>query len=96
MRSFKKKIQAVVKNGIDPVLEGISNFNNENESVELLARERSKECSKCKYFVDEPIEFMRVTDNRIPELTNKMCGECFCTLSYKIRQSSIKCKRWQE
>lgn len=96
MQSFKKKIQSVVKHGIDPVLEGIKNFNNEDESVESLAKERLKECLKCPYFKTEPIDFMKVTDTRIPELTDKICGECFCTLSYKIRQSSIKCKRWQE
>lgn len=96
MQSFKKKIKSVVKNGIDPVLEGINNFNNENIAVEKLAKDRLKVCKKCPSFTDEPIDFFRVSDNRIPQLSNKMCGECFCTLSYKLRQSSIKCKLWQE
>lgn len=96
MRSFKKKIQSVLKNGVDPVMEGIHNFKNENKCVEKLAKERLKTCLKCPYYVNEPIDFLKVKDNRMPELTNKMCGECFCTLSYKLRQSTIKCERWQE
>jgi hypothetical protein len=96
MQSFKKKIKSVLKNGIDPVLEGINNFKNENKAVEVLTKERLKECLKCPNFIDEPIDFLKVKDKRIPELTDKMCGDCFCTLSYKLRQSTIKCKLWQE
>lgn len=96
MQSFKKKIQSIVKHGIDPVSEGIHNFKHENKGVEKLAKERLNTCMGCPYFKTEPVEFFRVSDDRIPELTDKMCGECFCTLSYKLRQSTIKCKRWQE
>ena len=101
MQSFKKKYQSVkgkastiIEDGIEPFFEGKFNFENENLDIELLASERKEICLTCNDYEDEPIESCRVTDKNIPELTNKMCGECFCTLSYKLRQSITKCDKW--
>jgi len=96
MQSFKKKIKTLLKNGIDPVIEGIYNFNNLDLDIDFLAIDRSKECIFCDMFVDEPIDFLKVTDKNIPELSGKMCDECGCTLSYKLRQSISKCEKWQD
>lgn len=94
MRSFKKKIVSLVKNGIEPLNTGYNNFKHPNIDVEILANERKETCVKCPMFVDEPIEFLKVIDNAIPELSNKMCDLCACTLSYKLRQSNNKCDKW--
>ena len=96
MQSFKKKIVSLAKNGIDPLIDGVTNFNNPNKEVELLANERKEVCVKCPMFVDEPIPFLSVQDDRIKELSNKICDECGCTLSYKLRQSKTKCDKWKE
>lgn len=96
MQSFKKKIKSIVKNGLEPLQDGIYNFNNTDLNIESLAKERLKECKDCHLFEDEPIDFLRVIDKKIPELSNKMCDECGCTLSYKLRQSKIKCKKWKD
>lgn len=96
MRSFKKKIVSLVNNGLAPLDEGLNNFNNTNVDVELLANERKEVCIKCPMFVDEPISFLQVKDKRISELSNKMCDECGCTLSYKLRQSKTICNKWQK
>lgn len=96
MQSFKKKIVSLLEHGTDPLIEGMHNFKHPNIDIELLAKERSDECIKCKLNVLEPIDFLRVNDTRIPELTNRMCDECGCTLSYKLRQSQTKCTKWQE
>lgn len=96
MQSFKKKIVSLVKNGISPLEEGVRNFNTIDMDVELLAKERTGVCVDCIFFVDEPISFLKVKDKNIPELTDKMCDDCGCTLSYKIRQSLIKCDKWLE
>lgn len=95
MQSFKKKIVSLVKNGIEPIEEGINNFNHPNIDVELLAKERKETCVVCSMFVDEPISFLRVKDKAIPELSNKMCYSCGCTVSYKLRQSLDKCDKWE-
>lgn len=96
MQSFKKKIVSLLSNGLDPLEIGIRNFKNIDIDIELLAIDRTKECLMCDDFVDEPIDFLKVEDKNIPELSNKMCDECGCTLSYKLRQSKTKCKKWVE
>lgn len=96
MQSFKKKIVSLISNGIEPLEFGMHNFKHHDLDVELLAKERSDECEKCEMNVEEPIPFLRVEDKNIPELSNKMCDECGCTLSYKLRQSITKCKKWSE
>ncbi len=93
MRSFKKKIVTLISNGIDPYIEGRLNFENPSEEIESIAKERLKYCN-C--LVEEPIEFLRVEDKRIPELSNMMCDICGCTASYKFRQSIKKCEKWQK
>jgi hypothetical protein len=103
MQSFNKKLLSAkgkafsfADKGITPLLEGKFNFENIDKEVELLANERKKICILCNYYEDEPIDFFKVNDERINELTSKMCGECFCTLSYKLRQSKKKCNKWIE
>lgn len=96
MQSFKKKINTLLNVGIDPYKEGKRNFDNPIIEVEELAKLRLFDCINCPKFVDEPIDFLRVVDERIPELSNKMCDGCGCTLSYKLRQSIEKCELWKE
>lgn len=95
MRSLKKKLLSLAKHGIDPISEGINNFVHQNIDVELLAKERKDICLKCPMYVEEPISFLRIEDKSIPELSNKMCDICGCTLSYKLRQSKDICNKWQ-
>jgi len=96
MQSFKKKIVSLVSNGIEPLEEGLYNFKHPNINVERLAEDRKNTCVGCEFYIEEPIKFLRVQDKIIPELSNKMCNDCGCTLSYKLRQSIIKCNKWQE
>lgn len=95
MRSFKKKIVSLVSNGLEPLEEGINNFNHQNIDVELLAKERKEICIGCPMYKTEPIPFLRVKDKSIPELSDKFCDECGCTLSYKLRQSKTICNKWK-
>lgn len=96
MRSFKKKITTLLNVGIDPYKEGKGNFDNPVIEVEELAKQRLLDCINCPNFVEEPIDFLRVKDKTIKELSNKMCDLCGCTLPYKIRQSIEKCELWKE
>lgn len=103
MQSFKKKVSSatgksltLLEDGIEPFLEGKFNFENTNIDIELLAIERKNICLGCEFFENEPLESCQIKDKNIPELTNKMCGDCFCILSYKLRQSKTKCIKWLE
>lgn len=83
-----------VKN-INKVMEGKYYLENPNEEVEAIAKERAEVCFDCEHFKDEPIEWLKVTDKNIPELSGKFCGDCFCVLSYKTRFLKEKCDKWQ-
>jgi len=96
MQSFRKKISTLIHEGLDPIQEGVHNFNNESSLVEILANKRAKKCIKCPYFVDEPINFLAIKDDRILSISKKMCDECGCALPYKLRQSKSKCVKWIE
>lgn len=96
MQSFKKKIVSLIEHGTDGLEEGMRNFKKPIPEVETLAESRKNTCVGCPFFINEPISFLRVTDERIPELSNTMCNECGCTLSYKLRQSINKCSKWQK
>lgn len=96
MRNFKKKITTLLNVGIDPYMEGKGNFDNPVIEVEELAKKRLFDCINCPNFVEEPIDFLRVKDEIIKELSNKMCDLCGCTLPYKLRQSIEKCELWKE
>ena len=75
--------------------EGVKNFNNPTPEIEALAKKRLDECKGCEFFVKEPISFLRVEDKRLPEASGMMCGECGCSLPYKLRQSISKCSKWE-
>lgn len=95
MGSLSKKIKSLINNGLDPVEEGMFHFDHPDEAIEVLAKERLETCKVCAEFVEEPISFFRIEDQRLPEASCKMCDECGCTISYKIRQTKTKCDKWQ-
>ena len=96
IKSIIKKACSVIKNGIEPIEEGMRNFNNPCKEAERLARQRIATCTQCPHYKIEPVSFLRVEDERIPQAGSRYCSDCGCTLSYKIRQSQTICKQWQE
>jgi len=90
--SIFKKIKSVLKDGVEPIDEGMANF--QNESMESAASERAKVCAGCESRVKEPISMFRVEDKKIPLLSERMCDECGCPLSYLLRQNIKICKKW--
>lgn len=94
LQSVLKKSKSIYEKGLEPFEVGKNNFEQPILCVEKKAEDRLEICKKCVNFVEEPIEFFRVEDKNIPELSNKMCNECGCTLSYKIRQDLKICKLW--
>jgi len=96
MGSIFKKTKSLLKHGIKPIEQGLKNYNTPIIEIESLAIKRSKECIECENFVDEPIDFMAVKDDRIPELSGKMCDECGCESPYLLRQNIKICKYWNK
>lgn len=95
--SLKKQEDIDLIRDTKAVAIGIKNFNFLNEKTENLAMERLEaNCKFCNFNILEPIEELRVTDTRIPDLTNRTCGDCGCVLSYKLRQSVKKCSKWEQ
>lgn len=94
--SAKGKMLTLLETGVEPLFEGRLNFENTNNDIELLAIKRATVCLGCEFYEDEPLESFKITGEKIPELSGKMCGDCFCILSYKLRQSKTKCDKWLE
>lgn len=82
--------------GLKPYKEGKFNFENPTEKMEKLAQQRLEICKGCEFFKDEVVDFLKVEDKHTPEASGKYCGDCFCIISYKIRQTKELCAKWQE
>lgn len=112
MKSLIKKASSIIKKGVTIIGDGMEpydvgkyNFENPIFCAEIKAEKRAEICSGCRYFKEEPIEYLvidgekiyfRIEDKNIPLLSHKSCGKCGCVLPYKTRQSIKECKRWQK
>ena len=93
INSLSKKIKSLSK-GVDPMIEGMMNYDKNIPEIEDRAMKRLESCSEC--LIDEPIKSFRIEDKRIPELSNKMCEDCGCAAPYLFRQDVKKCEKWLE
>lgn len=79
------------------IIKGVWFFLKPKLAVEDKAKKRFENyCRRCPFFQDEVYESEKVEDERIPELSGKMCSDCGCTLSFKTRQNVKKCKKWKD
>ena len=85
--SIKKKLQNLSLQGL---AEGLKN--KITGDMEDIAKQRAEICRLCPRSVVEPIEELRVKDDKIPSITNKMCDLCGCALPYLLRQTKKDCK----
>jgi len=67
---------------------------NPTTQTENLAKKRLEICKNCPDFQIEPIPFLRIKDENIPELSEKYCKKCGCALPYKTRQNLQTCPKW--
>lgn len=93
MRKLKTIIKQGVKQTADAFQEGYNNYNNPTSEIEQEAIRRANICKDC--LVDEPISFLKVKDERIPKLNNKIFECCGCSAAYKARQNVTKCDKWE-
>ena len=95
IKSAIGKAKTLSNVGLEPFEVGKYNFENPTKESEELAIKRAVICIGCDLMKIEPIESFRIEDTRIPELSNMMCGDCFCELSLKTRQSITICDNWK-
>lgn len=93
-----KKLTSIAKKAINLNLKAY-NEGKRNFKAGLLqkeAEERAKICLGCFNCEEEPIEELRVQDFSIPDISNKMCERCGCSIALKIRQNLQGCplKKW--
>lgn len=96
MGSVFKKIKSIAKNGIEPISRGKTNYTLNIPPTEQKAIKRAEICRTCVNFVEEPIDFLTIQDERITHLSGKMCGDCGCALPYLLRQDIKICKYWND
>lgn len=85
--SISKKLKSM---NIGGVFDGFTN--KVTGRMEEAARQRSAICMGCPEMVDEPIAELAIVDNKIPDISGKMCNVCGCALPYLLRQNKKKCK----
>lgn len=95
-KALKSLLQKAKNLNPTALYDGVTNFNNPTEEIEELASIRSATCVTCPNYQDEEIKLLQVTDNNIPQLSNKKCNKCGCILSYKLRQLTDKCEFWKD
>lgn len=95
LTSLVGKVRTIKQDGMEPMLQGLKNFQEPTPEIEALAKQRAAVCAGCDFRDDEPIETLQVTDKANPQLSDKMCGDCFCTLPYLVRQNIKPCHKWK-
>ena len=94
MGSISKKIKSLASNGLKPLEEGMRNYLLNNPIIEDKARKRYELSKNC--IVKEPVDFLRIKDKRIPELSEMMAEDCGCAAPFFYRQDIYKLKEWDE
>lgn len=94
--SIKGKIATINKSGIKPILEGLKNKMIPNTKIEIEAHRRAKICIGCLQMIEEPVDYLKIKDKKIPKVSEMMCNDCWCSIPLKIRQNKTLCKKWKD
>jgi len=65
--------KTIAKNGFSAVQMGKFALENPTIQTENVAQKRLEICKNCPDFQTEPIPFLRIKDEKIPELSEKYC-----------------------
>ncbi len=91
-KGLSKKLNSLIfgKGSIDGYIEGVYFYENRNEIIEKLKNERAEICDSCDFIEFDDYEPIEDEDIRI---SGKMCGDCSCSLPYKLRQTVDGCPK---
>jgi hypothetical protein len=97
IKKAKSYLGKAINIDLEAMRESEFNISFPNQKTESIAKKRADICKGCKHNELEPIDSERVIDELIPELSNRMCGKCFCPLPKLLRQNKKKCKakKWK-
>lgn len=95
-KGLVNKLESVMgcPENMEALASGVYHYNFKNEVIEELKSQRADKCFKCEFRVDDDFEPVQDNDERI---SGKMCGKCFCSLPYLLRQTKKQCeeKKWK-
>lgn len=90
-----KKLKTVIESpeDLDALFSGVYHYHNKDVTIEALKDERAVICGGCDSLEFDDFEPIKDDDERI---SGKMCGECYCSLPYLLRQTKKGCelKKW--
>jgi len=89
MKKIKSLVGKLKNVNVVGLVEGFTN--KITGDMEEVAMKRAEICVSCDMMEDEPIKEMAIKDNEIKSISGKICGECFCSLPYKLRQYESNC-----
>ncbi len=90
-KGLVKKLESLTDNpaNLEALASGVYHYNFKDDRIEKLKNERAKICEGCEFREDDTFEPIQDEDKRI---NGKMCGSCFCSLPYLLRQTKKQCK----
>lgn len=95
-KGLTKKLGSIITKpeDLDALFSGVYYYNNPHDDIEQLKHERAKVCDTCSFKEEDDFEPVSDTDDRI---SGFMCGECFCSLPYLLRQTKKGCEhnKWK-
>ncbi len=89
-KGLVKKLETLTDNpaSIEALASGVYHYKFRDAEIEKLKEERARVCGVCELRKDDDFEPIRDEDERI---NGKMCGSCFCSLPYLLRQTKKGC-----
>ncbi len=95
-KGLTKKLKTLANNpaSIEALASGVYHYKFKNADIEALKDERAKICLGCEFRKYDDFEPVYDEDVRI---NGKMCGVCYCSLPYLLRQTEKSCAkgRWE-
>ncbi len=95
-KGLVKKLQTLTNNpaSLEALASGVYHYKFKNADIEVLKNERAEICGGCEFRKDDDFEPVQDDDKRI---CGKMCGVCYCSLPYLLRQTEKSCvkNKWR-
>ena len=91
-KGLVKKLVTIIEKpeDVDALFSGVYHYHNKDETIEALKEERAIVCGGCDLIEFDDFEPIKDENESI---SGKMCGDCFCSLPYLLRQTKKGCPK---